>query len=264
MCGIIIICAYITANAQNDFYPFLPTERINYGVYYHWGVLWLNAGEVVFSSRLVDDASGKQKQWYLKAYGYTYRMYDNFYSVRDTFETRLTYPDFKPLWFRRVIHHDTWYSMHDYRFNMDSMVVNSSIISGKGGAVVRQRITIPFDVHDLLSAAYYFRGYDYNALRPGERINFKLLIDTTAEPLSFTYLGKEVVTTRTNRTFRCHKISVQLVAGDFFQGGKEMSVWFTDDYNRLPVMVSTDIVVGAVHAILTDIANLKYPLSAEQ
>ncbi len=41
-----------------------------------------------------------------------------------------------------------------------------------------------------------------------------------------------------------------------------MTVWVTDDYNRVPVRIESPIVVGSVKVDLMGYKNLRYPLSA--
>jgi len=54
-----------------------------------------------------------------------------------------------------------------------------------------------------------------------------------------------------------------LVDGTIFKGGEGMTVWVTDDKNKIPVMVEAQILVGSVKAILTNATGLRYPLTAK-
>ena len=90
-----------------------------------------------------------------------------------------------------------------------------------------------------------------------------MLVDRKIDDLYVRYLGIENVKTRNGKEFRCHKVSVYLLQGDFFPEGEYMKVWFTDDQNHLPVQVETEILVGSVKALLLDTKSLKYPLTSE-
>ena len=246
--------------AQKNKLPFEPGEKILYGAYFNWYFLWINAGDVLFQC----DTSPyrNQKAWHLKAQGKTHKSYDRFYTVRDTFESFLSYPKFEPLWFRRVINHGEDHSRHEYDFYPDKKIIDFRINRGKEQPVTG-RVPWSNDVHDLLSCAYSFRGLDFERMKEGQKVTFEALIDDTAETLFFRYLGMETIETRNDRAFRCHKVSVWLVEGDFFPEGEYMKVWFTADQNRLPVMVETKILVGSVKAVLLNEQRLKYPLTSE-
>jgi hypothetical protein len=74
-------------------------EKVTYKVVYNWNSLWLNAGEVdVYSQfRLL------QQQGLLSMIGYgaTYKSYDWFYKVRDTYESFIDMQTLQPLRFIR-------------------------------------------------------------------------------------------------------------------------------------------------------------------
>ena len=259
MTGFLLLQIF-TGYAQKQDNPFAVNESARYGAYYNWNFIWMNAGEVSFFCDTMQYRD--QKAWHLKAMGKTFKTYDIFYTVRDTFETFLSYPGFTPLWFKRIVNHGRGSSSHEYDFFPEEGKVVSHIHREKEDPFTSQ---LPYieGIHDLLSSAYYFRGFDFDKMKSGEKTNFKMLVDNKNENLYFRYLGIEEVKTRNGRKFRCHKVSVWLLGGDFFPEGEYMKIWFTADRNRLPVMVETTILVGSVKGILLDATNLKYPLTSE-
>lgn len=250
----------LSGRAQTDRYPFKAGENALYGAYFNWHFIWINAGDVLFRSDTIRYKG--QNAWHLKAVGKTFKAYDMLYTVRDTFESVLSYPGFDPLWFRRAVNHGKDHSLHQYTFLQKEGKILSYVKRGKEKAFSGQ-LSWSKGVYDLLSSAYYFRGYEFEKMTPGQKVNFRMVIDNTAEELYFRYLGTEKVKTRAGREFLCHKVSVWLLEGDFFPKGEHMKVWFTTDQNRLPVMVETKILVGTVKAILLNEQKLKYPLTSE-
>jgi hypothetical protein len=247
-------------SAQKDHYPFVPGETARYGAYFNWHFIWINAGDVLFKCDTIKYE--QQKAWRLKAVGKTFKAYDILYTVRDTFESILTYPGFDPLWFRRAVNHGHGHSLHQYTFFPKEGKIISRI-QHEDEKPIPGQLTWSKGVHDLLSSAYYFRGYEFEKMKKGQKVNFKMVVDNTSEELYFRYLGTEKVKTRSDREFLCHKVSVWLLEGDFFPEGEYMKVWFTADQNRLPVMVETKILVGSVKAILLNEQKLKYSLTSE-
>lgn len=247
-------------SAQKNSYPLVPGEAALYGAYFNWHFIWINAGDVLFKSDTI--RYEQQKVWHLRAVGKTFKAYDILYTVRDTFESILTYPGFDPLWFRRAVNHGQGHSVHLYTFFPKEGKIISRIQRDRGNPVTSQ-LSWSKGVYDLLGSAYHFRGYEFEKMKKGQRVNFRVVVDNTSEELYFRYLGIERVKTRSGREFLCHKVSVWLLEGDFFPEGEHMKVWFTADQNRLPVMVETKIVVGSVKALLINEQNLKYPLTSE-
>ena len=245
---------------QNTDYPFSSGEYARYGAYYNWNFIWIQSGEVEFRSDTVQYK--QQKAWHLKALGKSLKAYDLLYTVRDTFETYCNYNSFLPIYSRRVMNHSKENSVHQYGFDYSSGKIVTRIKQEKN-PIYQSSLPIQSNTFDLLATAYNFRKLDFNKLFIGQKIPYRMLIDKQVADLFFRYLGKENVKTRKGKVFRCHKVSVYLLQGDFFPEGEYMKIWFTDDKNHLPVQVETEVLFGSVKALLQEAKSLKYPLTSE-
>ncbi|WP_445588106.1 DUF3108 domain-containing protein [Sunxiuqinia sp. A32] len=252
---------FLSALSQENKYAFNPGEQVTYGAYYNWHFIWLHAGEVNFSTDTI--LENHQSVLSLKAVGKTFKTYDLFYSVRDTFESKLIYDSFIPVHFWRVMNHAKKSSSHEYNFDSSNGIIASHIKRNDEELAVFDTLKLAPNTFDLLSTAYYFRSFQFTGMKKHELFKFKMLVDNKLEDLYFRYLGEDEVKTREGEKFLCHKISVMLLEGDFFPKGEHMKVWFTKDENKLPIMVETEISVGYVKAILTGYSNLKYPLTSK-
>ena len=203
----------------------------------------------------------QQKAWHLKAVGKTFKAYDVLFSVRDTFEVFSNYHTFNPLYSRRVLNHAKNNSAHQYSFDYETGKIIARI-KQDDKPLFMANLPIQENTYDILATAYNFRKFDFNKLFVGQKIPYRMLIDRQVADLYFRYLGKENVKTRNGKVYRCQKVSVFLLQGDFFPEGEYMKIWFTDDQNHLPVQVETEIQVGSVKALLLETKSLKYPLSS--
>ena len=77
------------------------------------------------------------------------------------------------------------------------------------------------------------------------------------------YLGKERIKNRDGRKFDCLKFKPLLVEGTIFESGEDMTVWVTDDQNRVPIIVEAKILIGSVKAVFVDAKGLRSPMTAE-
>ena len=75
------------------------------------------------------------------------------------------------------------------------------------------------------------------------------------------YMGKETIKTRYGK-FRTIKFKPLLVRGTLFEGGEKMTVWVSDDNNKVPVRIESAIIVGSVKVDMMGYRNLRYPLSS--
>jgi hypothetical protein len=248
------------ACGQNPVYPFKSGEYAQYGAYFNWNFIWIQSGEVEFKADSIPYKN--QVAWHLKAVGKTFKAYDLLYTVRDTFETFCKYDSFQPIDSRRAMNHGKDHSVHQYGFDYSSGIIATQIKEDKK-PLIRTNIPVQKNTYDLLATAYNFRKFDFNKLFVGQKVPYRMIIGKQVDDLYFRYLGTEKVKTRTGKVYRCHKVSVYLLQGDFFPEGEYMKIWFTDDRNRLPVQVETDILVGSVKALLIETKSLKYPLTSQ-
>lgn len=247
-------------SGQSFDYPFKSGEYARYGAYYNWHFIWIQNGEVDFRA---DTMQYKQKDaWHLKVLGKSLKAYDLLYTVRDTFETFCTYNSFLPIYSRRVMNHAKDHSVHQYEFDYFSGKIATRIKQEKK-TIYQAVIPIQNNTFDILATAYNFRKFDFNKLFIGEKVPYRMIIDRQIADLYFRYLGTENVKTRIGKEYRCHKVSVYLLQGDFFPEGEYMKIWFTDDKNHLPVQVETEILMGSVKALLLETKSMKYPLTSQ-
>jgi hypothetical protein len=247
-------------SGQSLDYPFKPGEYARYGAYYNWHFIWFQSGEVEFHADTLQYK--QQKAWHLKATGKSFKAYDLLFSVRDTFETYSNFKTFNPIYSNRILNHAKENSVHQYWFDYSSGVITTRIKQDKN-PIYNSTIRVQNNTYDLLATAYNFRKFDFNKLFVGQKVPYWMIIDKEVANLFFRYLGKENVKTRNGQVYRCHKVSVYLLQGDFFPEGEYMKIWFTDDQNHLPVQVETEILIGTVKALLLDTKSIKYPLTSQ-
>jgi len=246
--------------AQNFDLPFKNGEYARYGAYYNLNFIWIQSGDVEFDADTVQYK--QQKAWHLKATGKSLKAYDLFFTVRDTFETFCNFNTFRPIFSSRVMNHAKVNSVHQYWFDYSSGNILTKIKQAEK-PVFQARLPLPGNTFDLLATAYNFRMYDYDKLFVGQKVPYRMVIDKQVDDLFFRYLGKENVKTRNGKEYRCQKVSVYLLQGDFFPEGEYMKIWFTDDKNHLPVQVETKVLLGSVKALLLETKEMKYPLTSQ-
>lgn len=240
---------------------FSPGEEVTYHAYYNWGFIWINAGIVTFGVEK-DNWDGKPA-WHLKSYGSTYKAYDQFFKVRDSFDVWVDPHSLQPLEFHRKTNEGSYHAHFHYRFDQEDRVVSASI-SKRGSPYRDTTFTWPECSYDLLSMVYQARNIDFSQYEINEKIPIKLIVDGEVYNLYIRFLGKEVVKEdRSGRKFRCLKFSPLLVEGTIFEEGEDMTVWVTDDDSRIPIIVEAKILVGSVKAVFVEAKGLKNPMSAE-
>ena len=248
------------AQAQQDCFPmntaFKSGELIEYDVKYNWGIIWVDAGEVSF---MVDDTvyQGKKAYWF-KGYGRSKPKWDWVYKVRDSFDAVGTLQQLKPLYFRRNTSEGDYLVDNEYWYDHSNKKIQTKVSNSKKDDILKSKIPYDQCVWDLLSAVYYARNIDYKKYSTNDKIPFNLIIDGKVNNLYVRYLGKEALETPSGKVFNTIKFSALLVDGTIFAGGEDMTVWVTDDENKIPLKVEAKIQVGWVKAYLKNTKGLKY------
>jgi hypothetical protein len=245
-------------NDRNN--AFQGGEKVVYHAYYNWGFIWVNAGVVTFA---VDEKEYEgHPSYFIRSYGRTYSSYDFMFKVRDSFEVYVDTMHLRPFEFDRVTNEGSTVSHHHYKFDWDDRTIHTSI-SKDNKPYKNAVIPWPGCSFDMLSMVYKARNIDFKKYKPGEKIPINMILDGKTYNLYIRYKGKETIRNREGRKFRCLVFSPLLVEGTIFTSGEGMTVWVTDDENRIPIIVKAKILIGSVKAVFVGAEGLRSPMDAE-
>lgn len=237
-------------------------EEISYKAYYNWGFIWVHAGYAHFN---VHDTTINNKSFYLfKSQGYSHEGYDWFFKVRDYFSSVVTKKDLKPIYFYRDNLEGDYWVKNQYVFNHSEKLIYSNTQNSKK-PLTKDTLKLKPCVNDVLTAIYYTRAIDFNKVKIDQTIPLDLIVDGEIYNLHIRYLGKETIEAEElSKSFNCIKFSVLLIDGTIFKGGEDMTVWVTDDSNKIPVYIEAKILIGSVKAYLTSYKNLAFPINVSE
>ncbi|MBA3648749.1 MAG: DUF3108 domain-containing protein [Chitinophagales bacterium] len=225
-------------------------EKVFYKVSYNWHGLKFNGGEVSFT---VNSGIFENKPVYhMIGYGSSYKSYDWFFKVRDQYESYVDMETLQPLKFIRNVNEGGYSIYNNVTFKHDQQ----KAVSTHG------TFNIPDCIQDVLSAIYYARNINFARYNVNDTIPVNLFLDDKIYPIYIRYIGKEQITT-SQGTFRCIVFRPLLIKGTIFKGGEKMTVHVTDDENKIPVLVESPIVVGAVQAQMFRYEGIRNPLTAK-
>lgn len=234
-------------------------EDVTYKVYYNWRSVWMGAGTVDFN---IDQAFIDGKEMYhVKAFGKTYRTYDWFFKVRDTYETYLDKETLKSERFVRNVNEGGFTIFNQYDFDREEQRVKASRKDTKKPDLRTDMFDVGTCTQDILAAIYQARLIDFSQHKKGSRIPVDIFIDDKIYNMSVLYEGKERIEVD-GETWDCIKFSPQLLKGNYFDTEEGMHVWVSDDKNKMPVLIESPLVVGSVKAIVKDYKGLKHPVTA--
>lgn len=171
--------------------------------------------------------------------------------MRDKYETYFDTATLQPYKFIRNVEEGGYKKYENITFNQSA----NTAISSTGV------FKVPNCVQDVLSSIYYARNIDFDKYQPGDKIPFSMFMDNEVFNLYIRYVGKETLKTKYGR-FKTIKFKPLLVKGTLFEGGEKMTVWVSDDRNKIPVRIESPIVVGTVKVDMMGYENLRHPLTS--
>jgi len=251
---IFILLFAFTTKAGDEFCGITNTafktgEIITMKVYYTTLGMYVGAGEAVFSTSL-ERFNGKTV-YHCTGTGSSYSFFDNFYRVRDRYETYIDTTTMLPVKFIRNVDEGGTKFYDNVTFNHNA----GTAVSTKGV------FKIGSCIQDVISATYYARNIDFNKYKPGDKIPFDMFLDNETYHLYLRYEGKENIKTKYGK-FRAIKFKPLLIKGSIFQGGEKMNVWVSDDRNHLLLRAESPISVGTIKVDMMGYRNLRYPLTS--
>ena len=116
---------------------------------------------------------------------------------------------------------------------------------------------------DLMSAFYFLRTfYPKNGLKIGESYALDMFFDKENYVFKLKFLGRESLSTKFGKV-PCLKFRPIVQAGRVFREEESVTLWVSQDQNRIPVRLQADLAVGSIKADLNNFSNLKYPFEIE-
>jgi hypothetical protein len=228
---------------------FQVNEAVTFKVFYAVAGIYVDAGNATFTSKL--ETVNNRPVYHITGEGKTNSSYNLIYKVHDKYETFIDTATMQPLKFLRNVNEGGHKIYQNYSFNKTT----NTVVTQNGV------FKVPACVQDVVSAMYYARNVDFSKLRPDDKIPFSMFLDNEVYNMYIRYVGKEEVKTRYGK-FRAIKIKPLLLKGEIFDGGEQMTVWVSDDLNRIPLRVESPLVVGKVKIDMMSHANLRHPLTS--
>jgi hypothetical protein len=241
----------------------LPYKAFKRGEYLNYSVRYgfVEAGEA--SIRVTEDnlKFADRSTFHVVGTGKTASTFDWFFKVRDRYESYVDENTLLPEFFVRKVDEGGFIINQKYRFYQN----NKNVRASRDGTDKPRNITdkyfnVPAKTHDILSAFYFARNADFGAIEAGKVLNVVTFFDEELFPMQLKIIGKEVIKTDAGK-IRCIKLRPLLQKGRVFKEEEDLTVWVSDDRNRIPVRLQAEVLVGSIKMDLKNYENLAHPLA---
>jgi hypothetical protein len=118
--------------------------------------------------------------------------------------------------------------------------------------------SFPKETQDMISAFYYLRNQlDTENIKTGDVVEMNMFFDKENYKFRLKFLGKEVLDTNFGRV-RTLIFRPYVQSGRVFKEKESLTVWISDDNNKIPLLVKADLAVGSLKATLTEFKGLQH------
>ncbi|PWB25362.1 DUF3108 domain-containing protein [Flavobacterium sp. HTF] len=224
--------------------------RIHYGI--------VNAG---YATLEVKDATiNNKKVFHAVGKGYTTGMSKLFFKVEDLYESYFDKENGNPYRYVRKINEGGYTKNQEGFFNQSENRILVKDYKRKS----EKTILITENVQDIVSSFYYLRNHpNIDKLKSGEAITIDMFFDEEITKFKLKYVGRQDITTKFGTvTTMVFKPLVQ--TGRVFKEKESLTLWITDDDNKIPVRIKADLAVGALKADLDEYKGLKNPFKVKK
>jgi hypothetical protein len=227
---------------------FKPGEWLKFRI--HYGIL--NASYATL--HLTKDKIDQKSVYHVVGRGKTTGFASIFFKVDDRYESYFDIQDGKPYRFIRKIDEGGYTRDTEINFdhNRDIAILDDKKTNKKF------KFTVEDSIQDLISAFYYLRNnFEAKDLVKDEDIELEMLFDDDGIfKFKLKYLGKEVLKTKFGKV-ECLKFRPFVQSGRVFKEQESLTLWVSNDLNKIPIRIKADLAIGAIKADLDGFNGLK-------
>ncbi len=243
--------SFDTSNIKENM-SFTTGEHIEYRVHYGF----VNAAEAYVD---VDDklqnANGKPCYKVVVA-GRTTGVTDWVTRVRDTWVSYIDAEVVRPQIFYMKKQEGGYKTEDKVIFNHDNNTAKSVELDDDHEKKI---FNVPDNVQDIVSGYYYLRTINFAKMKVGESVPVVFFFDNEIYNMRMRLKGKEIIQTKFGR-INTFKITPMLPKNNFFTEEESVTMWVTDDTNKIPVKAQIELKIGSIALDLKKYSGLKNEL----
>lgn len=122
-----------------------------------------------------------------------------------------------------------------------------------------QLYDIPKNGKDLVSGFMYLRIIDFKKVKVGDTVTIQGFYEDTAYNLRIMYKGKDNIHTKVGK-IPCYKLVPIMPDNKLFDGENSITVWLSEDENKIPVKIQAKMFIGHTGLELTSFRGLRNQL----
>lgn len=218
---------------------------------------FLKAGEATLEVK--NDIYKNTPVYHVVGKGWTTGAIKWFFKVEDRYESYFDKTTITPYKFIRNIDEGGHTKDVEIDFDHNSQKAYVNDKKRKQKSVIK---TEP-NVQDMVSTFYYLRNkLDVPNLKVGDEVFVNMFFDKENYGFKIKYLGEETISTNFGMV-NALKFRPYVMAGRVFKEEESLTLWVSNDKNKVPLRIKADLAVGSLRADLDAFKGLKHPFKIQ-
>ncbi len=178
------------------------------------------------------------------------------FKVKDDYQTFIYKETLKPYRFIRKIDEGGYTKDKEITFDYDTK--QAIVKNNKKNTETKHPVND--EIQDILSSLYFLRNQKLNNLKVGQEIELLMFFDQEIHNFKLLFLGKEVINTKFGK-INSLAFRPMVQAGRVFKEQESVTVWVSDDHNKIPLRIKASLAVGSLRADLDAFKGLAHPFN---
>jgi hypothetical protein len=228
-------------------------EKLRYVVYYKTFLTGkIKAGEITLEIKNDNRKFNGRSTYHIEAIGQTRHSLKWLMKVDDRFESYIDEKALFPWLFIRKTREGNYTKDDQVEFSPYHNIAVST----------KATKNTPPNVQDIVSAFYFARTSDLSKLRPEEHFSIPIFLDDSVYNSAIIFQKRELTQTSAGK-FNCVRFKPMVVTGNVFSNKYPMTVWISDDDNKIPIRIESSLFIGRVEVELVESKGLSNPLTSK-
>lgn len=220
--------------------------RISYG-FVNAGEATLNLSSVTYDGKSV---------YHAKGYGYTTGITKKLFKVEDDYQSYFDKVTGRPYRFIRKIDEGGYKKNQEGFFDQ----LKNTVLVKDYKNNSQKTFYINANVQDIVSSFYYLRNHEkIKSLKNGETIEIDMFFDDETYKFKLKFMGKEEIKTKFGK-INTLKFRPYVQSGRVFKEDESLTMWVSDDDNKVPLKIQASLLVGSLKAELINYSGLKHKI----
>ena len=259
---IILGILQISAQCKIDNKYFNPGETLEMDLYIKYGLINTKGG----SSKLKLENANYNGLGAYKAslIASTSGLARKIIAMDDTLSSYMT-KAIVPLEFVKRAHEGKENTNENVKYTYSNGTVNLNAKRIKNGIQrFDENLTSTTCVYDMISVIYYARTLDYAKMKKGDVKGIEFISGKKKAYMVIEHGGIEKQKANDDKKYECIKLILSITDGNsnaFTDKKEAMTVYITNDNNRLPIRLDAKMKMGSTRAIMKKYSGNRYPIT---